>query len=80
VHRDIKRILKEIEANGYAWEQGRTHISVKGRNGKGTVASIPLTPGRGRWEHNLRSQLRGLGVLPDNRKKMARNSFAEGSH
>ena len=63
--KEIRRIIKEIEANGYPVDQGRSHIRVRGRNGKGNIASLPLTPGRGRWEQNLRSQLRSLGVLPD---------------
>jgi hypothetical protein len=63
MHRDIKKIIREIEANGHSVEQGRTHILVKGKNGGGTIASLPLTPGRGRWEQNLRSQLRQRGVL-----------------
>jgi hypothetical protein len=63
MHKDIKRIIKEIEANGYTVDQGRSHILVKGKDGKGTVASLPLTPGRGRWEQNLRSQLRQRGIL-----------------
>ena len=63
MHKDIKRIIKEIEANGYTVDQGRTHILVKGKGGSGTIASLPLTPGRGRWEQNLRSQLRQRGIL-----------------
>jgi hypothetical protein len=63
MHKDIKNIIKEIEANGYTVEQGRTHVLVKGKDGNGTLASLPLTPGRGRWEHNLRSQLRQRGIL-----------------
>lgn len=63
MHKDIKRIIKEIEANGYVCEQGRTHILIKGKDGNGTLASLPLTPGRGRWELNLRTQLRQRGIL-----------------
>lgn len=63
MHKDIKRIIKEIEANGYTWEQGRAHILIKGKDGRGTLASLPLTPGRGRWEQNLRAQLRQRGIL-----------------
>lgn len=63
MHKDIRKLVREIEARGYVCEQGRSHILVRNSDGKGMVASLPLTPGRGRWELNLRSQLRKAGVL-----------------
>jgi hypothetical protein len=63
MHKVIKEMIKEIEANGYTVEQGRSHVLVKGKGGNGTVASLPLTPGRGRAIPNLRSQLHARGVL-----------------
>jgi hypothetical protein len=67
MHKDIKKIVKEIEGNGYTWEQGRSHILIKAKAGKGTLASMPLSPGRGRWEANLRAQLRQRGILGSTR-------------
>jgi hypothetical protein len=63
MHKDIKKLIREIEGNGYTVEQGRAHILVKNKSGTGTIASLPLTPGRGRWEQNLRAQLRQRGIL-----------------
>jgi hypothetical protein len=61
--KEIRRLIREIEANGYSVGQGRSHMIVKGKNGGGAIASLPLTPGRGRWEANLRSELRHRGIL-----------------
>ena len=63
MNKDIKRLIKEIEANGYKVDQGRSHIRVLGKSGNGIIASLPLTPSRGRWEENLRSMLRRRGIL-----------------
>ncbi len=67
--KEIRQIVKELAANGYTVDQGRTHYRVRGKNGNGILCSLPLSPGRGSWEKNLRSQLRKLGLLPDKRKK-----------
>jgi hypothetical protein len=70
MHKDIKKLIREIEANGYQVEagfrskQGRGHIKILGRDGKSAIASLPLSPGRGRWEMNLRSELKRKGILP----------------
>ena len=61
---EIRRLVREIERRGFTCEQGRTHINVKPPGGAGTIASLPLTPGRGRWRQNLRSELRRKGILP----------------
>lgn len=64
MHKEIRKLIKEIEARGFTVEQGRSHLLIKNADGAGgTIASLPLTPGRGRWEQNLRSQLRTRGVL-----------------
>lgn len=63
MHRDVKKLIKEIEARGFVVEQGRSHLLVRRPEGNGTIAALPLTPGKGRWEKNLRSQLRQRGVL-----------------
>jgi hypothetical protein len=61
--KEIKRIVKELVGNGYTVIQGRTHLLVRARDGSGTLASLPLSPGRGRWEKNLISALRRRGLL-----------------
>lgn len=68
MHKDVRKLIREIEANGFevsygARSQGRGHAKVLSKDG-GTIASIPITPGRGRWEANLRSELRRKGILP----------------
>lgn len=68
MHKDVRKLIREIEANGFtvsygARSQGRGHAKVFSMNG-GMIASIPISPGRGRWEANLRSELRRRGVLP----------------
>lgn len=68
MHKDVRNLIKEIEANGYAVSygaraQGRGHAKVISTSG-GVVASIPISPGRGRWEANLRAELRRKGILP----------------
>ena len=70
MHKDIKKLIREIEANGYTVsyggrsKQGTGHIKVLGKDGNGTIASLPISPGRGRWEMNLRSELKRRGILP----------------
>lgn len=63
MHKDIRKLIREIESNGYVVEQGRSHIAVRSKQGSGVIYSLPLTPGRGRWELNLRSELRRRGIL-----------------
>jgi hypothetical protein len=60
--KEIRRIAKELANNGYRVEQGRTHHLIKAPGG-GTVGSLSLSPGRGRWEQNLRADLRRRGLL-----------------
>lgn len=68
MHKDVRKLIRDIEANGFtvtygARAQGRGHAKVLSKSG-GMVASIPISPGRGRWEANLRSELKRRGVLP----------------
>ena len=68
MHKDVRKLIRDIEANGYvvsfgARAQGRGHAKVLSQSG-GTIASIPISPGRGRWEANLRSELKRKGILP----------------
>ena len=67
MHKDVRKLIRDIEANGYtvtygARSQGRGHAKVLSTSG-GVIASIPITPGRGRWEANLRAELRRKGIL-----------------
>lgn len=65
--KEAKAIKHELEACGYLVVQGRTHLLVKGRNGCGNLASIPLSPhAHSRWEANLRAELRRRGLLNPN--------------
>jgi hypothetical protein len=61
--KEIRVLVREIEDNGFHCQQGRTHIVVLMPDKGGRVASLPLSPGRGRWLQNLRSDLRRKGVL-----------------
>ena len=61
--KELRQIVKELVSNGYTVVQGRTHHLVRGHDGRGTLASLPTSPGRGRWEKNLRSELRRSGLL-----------------
>jgi hypothetical protein len=63
VSKEIKHIVEELVGNGYTVIQGRTHYLIRARNGGGTVGALPLSPGRGRWKKNLRSDLRRRGLL-----------------
>ncbi len=60
---ELRRLIQELVSNGYTIVQGRTHYLVKSSDGRGTLSSLPVSPGRGRWEKNLRSQLRRRGLL-----------------
>jgi hypothetical protein len=69
VHKDVRKLIREVEANGFtvsygARSQGRGHAKVLSSTG-GVLASIPISPGRGRCEANLRAELRRKGILPD---------------
>ena len=63
MHKDVRKLIREIEARGFPTNQGRTHIRVLNLAGTGCIAVVPLTPGRGRWMLNLRSDLKKAGVL-----------------
>lgn len=67
MHKDVRKLIREIEENGFtvtygARAQGRGQAKVVSPSG-GVLASIPITPGRGRWEANLRAELRRKGIL-----------------
>jgi hypothetical protein len=61
--KEMKQLVKQIEANGYTVVQsGRNHLKVKNEAG-GTVATMPGTPSDHRSILNTRAQMRRLGVL-----------------
>jgi hypothetical protein len=62
MHKEVKRIVRDLERNGYTvvTAGGSPHPKVK-RRGK-TLASLPLTPGGGRWRENLLCELRRRGI------------------
>lgn len=66
MHKQVRKLVREIEANGFTVAKaGRGgHAKVYNSEG-GTVAVLPISPQRrGRWEQNLRAELRRRGVLP----------------
>lgn len=62
VHKEIRQLVKQIEELGYTVvrDNGR-HLKVLSGEGN-YIYSLPSTPGRGRWKHNLISELRKRGV------------------
>ncbi len=63
-HKEIREIEKMILAKnpGFSIIDGGKHRKVKNAAG-GTVATLPTTPGGGRWKQNLLSDLRKKGLL-----------------
>ena len=63
MHKDIRKIVKELESRGYTVvrENGR-YLKVRNANGD-LVYALPATPGRGRWRQNLQAELRRRGLL-----------------
>lgn len=61
IHRDIREIVKALEAQGCTVERSNgKHIKVY-KDGN-FVFSLPSTPGRGRWKQNLEASLRRLDL------------------
>lgn len=60
--KDLKKIIKQIEANGYTVEPGGKHLKVKNATG-GTVATLPTTPSGSKWKIRLETQLRRDGII-----------------
>lgn len=63
MHKEVKEIVRLIEANGYTVRQEKGgHLIVRNADGN-RVAALPSTPGRGRWKQNLISELKRKGIL-----------------
>jgi predicted RNA binding protein YcfA (HicA-like mRNA interferase family) len=63
MHKEVREIVKLIEANGYTVEpSGAGHFIIRNAAGK-RVWALPGTPGRGRWKQNLLSDLRKRGII-----------------
>lgn len=63
MHKEVKEIVKLIEANGYTVEPSKGgHLLVLNAEGK-RVWALPSTPGKGRWKQNLLSDLRRREIL-----------------
>jgi len=62
MHKDIRKLVKQIESNGFSVVHGGKHLKVKNAAGA-TVAVISSTPGGGRWLQNTTAQLKKLGAL-----------------
>lgn len=62
----LKVLIREVEAQGYVVTKHHRHYHVKTHAG-GFLATLPASPGRGRWEQNIRALLRRIGVLQASR-------------
>ena len=61
--KEIREIVKLIEANGFTVEGGgNRHYKVKNADGV-TVAVLPSTPGQGRWRQNALADLKRKGII-----------------
>lgn len=67
VDRELRPIVKEIEANGYEVVKASGkggHLVVQTQDGRRLYA-LPSTPGRGRALQNLRAALKRQGIIGD---------------
>lgn len=62
MHKEIREIVKLLEGNGYSVVHGGKHLKVKNATG-GTVATLPTSPGGGRWKQNLLADLKKKGLI-----------------
>lgn len=63
MHKEVREIVKQLEANGYTVEQTKGgHLAVRNAEGN-RVYTLPGTPGRGRWKQNLLAELKRKGIL-----------------
>lgn len=67
MHKTIKEIIRDIEANGYVVDRSGSHPKIRNKDGHGTLGVLPTSPSGARWEKNLRSQLRRRGILSPDR-------------
>jgi hypothetical protein len=63
MHKNVRKIVREVEERGYGVElTPNGHLKIRSRGG-GLVCTIGARVGRGRGEANLRAELRRRGVL-----------------
>jgi predicted RNA binding protein YcfA (HicA-like mRNA interferase family) len=64
VHKEIKEIVKRLEANGYQVVHGGKHLKVKSPDGA-TIYTLPTTPSGSLWMVRLLRDLerRGLNLM-----------------
>lgn len=63
MNKELKEIVKQIEAKGYTVEKSKGgHLIVRNTEGK-RVYALPSTPGQGRWRQNLLAELRRREIL-----------------
>ena len=62
VHKELREIVRQLQANGYAVMPSGKHQKVKDQQDR-TVYTLPTTPGGGRWRQNLIADLRRKGLI-----------------
>lgn len=63
MHKNVRKIVKEVEAQGFGVElTPNGHLKIRNNSG-GLVCTIGARVGRGRGEANLRAELKRRGVL-----------------
>ena len=62
MNKELKKIVKLIEANGNAVVFGGKHAKVKNPAGK-TIYILPTTPSGNLWRVRLLSRLRKRGII-----------------
>lgn len=63
MHKNVRKIVKEVEALGFGVElTPNGHLKIR-NDGGGLVCTVGARVGRGRGEANLRAELKRRGVL-----------------
>lgn len=62
MHATVKKIIRDVEERGHRVEHTRKHLRALHSSGTGVVI-LPVSPGGGRWEQNMRANLRRHGFL-----------------
>lgn len=62
VHKEIKEIVKRLEANGHSVEHGGKHLKVKNSDGA-TIYTLPTTPSGSVWKVRLLRDLEKRGLI-----------------
>ena len=62
MRKEIKEIVKRLEANGYTVVPGGKHLKVKNSHGA-TIYTLPTTPSGSVWKVRLLRDLEKRGLL-----------------